>query len=373
MAASLPAAVPAARGADAPDPRLVVLRLVDVGPGYRIGNDGGCGPLGGEGASPALLDVVRAHQPYACSIDFNRVWLTPGRAPATAPVKVQSIALATPTDAGARALLGVAPDLLDYFGPERGRPRPSRRTLGDGTVVVDTRALAAGRAAPGVAVVWRSGRLLNVVHVAAPGATGLEDAAFALAGRQQRRLAELTPIAAGDNDDVEVALDNPLLVLPVLWLGRRFDPRGRLPALELADAQAAPARISGPGFRTSLWYRERPRGTLILGIWRPRDLTAFRRTRLGRLVWGSPCTRRRTLRIAGGRALVYAGYASTPRRPCPSRPPDRYLAYAVRNGVVVSVDWPVCLCERSPQARGPYSSWAGMTAIVRGLRVRPHR
>jgi hypothetical protein len=213
--------------------------------------------------------------------------------------------------------------------------------------------------------------VVNVVHVAAASTIGLLDAAFALADRQHARLEQPTPIGPGENDDLEVALDNPRLPFPILWLGRRFDPPGALPPLDLELSDAAPNGISGPGYRAHLWYRAAGAGTTIIGIWRPRDFAAFRRTRLGRLVWSSPCTRRRTLQVRGGRAILFAGYRTTPRRPCPSRSPDRHLAYVARDGVVVSIAWPHCLCEPNvPADSSAYNSLRGMETLVRGLQRR---
>ena len=51
-------------------------------------------------------------------------------------------------------------------------------------------------------------------------------------------------------------------------------------------------------------------------------------------------------------------------------PPDRTLAHVYLPGVVVAVDMPYCyMCARGP--KGPYQTVAGMTAVARGLKLRP--
>jgi hypothetical protein len=48
------------------------------------------------------------------------------------------------------------------------------------------------------------------------------------------------------------------------------------------------------------------------------------------------------------------------------------LAHVYLRGMVVAVDMPYCYgCAGPPVLRNPYETVAGMTAIAKGLRVRP--
>jgi hypothetical protein len=219
----------------------------------------------------------------------------------------------------------------------------------------------------GSAVLWRSGRVLALVFVAGRGG-GQTDEALRLAGAQQRRIAEPTPLVPADNDDRQVPLDDPRLSLPVWWLGESFPAPEPLPALVLEDALALGG---GPGWRADIDYERAQGGPgVTIALWRPRAFARFKATRLGRLVRGQRCARRTPVGLPGGRAVIYAGYADPPRR-CARRAPDRYLAHVFLDGTVVTVNVPACLlCVRGAES-GPYNSEAGMRAVVEGLRARP--
>ena len=156
------------------------------------------------------------------------------------------------------------------------------------------------------------------------------------------------------------------------WLGRGFDPPGPLPALTLRYAFAS--RGSGPGNEVELEY-DGASGTPIvvhIYLWRPAAWHGFLRTRLGRLVWDSPCARVTRVSLPDGRADVYEGYAAPAplARPCPSRPPDAAVAHVSLPGVVAAVNMPLCYTCAAPEPNNPYDTRAGLEAVVRGLRLR---
>ncbi|MFN2472250.1 MAG: hypothetical protein ABR583_14950 [Gaiellaceae bacterium] len=108
---------------------------------------------------------------------------------------------------------------------------------------------------------------------------------------------------------------------------------------------------------------------VTLDLWEPAAWARFRETQLGQVLWSSACTKATPVRSDGRRATIYAGYASDPGSPCPSRPPDRFLAEVRTGGFVVAANMPYCLtCTMGPP--GPYNSRTGMEAVVRGLRLR---
>jgi hypothetical protein len=364
------------------DPKDFVLRLVDVGPGYVVGEDGGCGSsFGREGTPRPLVRLERRHRFDGCGIEFDEAWAPPG---VRRPADVESYAYVFRDSAAAAAGLRVGPSLLEFaVGPSRRSfvSRPSARPIGDATTVLETdAAVADGEAGrPGMAVMWRTGRVLSFVFEAGLGSERGEASALALAERQQARLEAPTPLGPHDNDDLEVPLDDPDIAGLVHWLGRSHDPPGLLGRLRLSDVSR-----NGPGWAAGLQYG----GAVWLGVWRRRAFARFKRTRLGRLVWHSPCARSTRLDAGVGRAVVYRGYGPPqgdpfptdgPIRlapgiesgPCPKRRRDRLLAHIYLERAVVTVNIPICyFCVALLARDSPYNSLAGMKAVIRALQPR---
>jgi hypothetical protein len=372
---------PAGAGART-DPEDFVLRLVDVGPGYVVGDDGGCGSsFGREGTPRPLVRLERRHRFDGCGIEFDEAWAPPGM---RRPANVESHAYVFRNSAAAAAGLRVGRSLLEFTaGPGRRSfvSRPPARPLGEAAIVLETDAAVAGGQAgrPGVAVMWRTGRVLSFVFEAGLGSERGEASALGLAERQQARLEAPTPLGPHDNDDLEVPLDDPAIAGLVHWLGRSHDPPGPLGRLRLTDVSR-----SGPGWAAGLQYG----GSVWLGVWRRRAFARFKRTRLGRLVWHSPCARSTRFDAGAGRAVVYRGYGP-PRRdpfptdgpirlapgiesgPCPRRRRDRLLAHIYLERAVVTVNIPICyFCVALLARDSPYNTLAGMRAVIRALQLR---
>jgi hypothetical protein len=371
-AAILPAAQARADGA----PRDLTLRLSDLAPGYLVGDDSGCGlGLTGEGAPRALLRLER-HRHRGCSMEFERLWAPPGEP--SGPPLVESAAFRFSREPGAVAGFGSAQALVAHvLGVRHGSlgPLSLQVSIGDAVAAFRTNdALVEGRPRrPGVALLWRAGRVLSLVFAGGRGGADGEQAAVRLALLQHARIRSPSPLRPGDNDDREVPLDNPRLGIEVHWLGRRFQPAGRLPALVLADSFGPLGPGEGPGWLAELDYEARGRGAGVkLGLWRPSDFARFERSRLGRLVRAHRCARSEQLALPAGRAVIYAGYSDPPTR-CRVRAPDRYLAHVFLDGLVVSVNVPICfLCVNDdPDHPDPYDTLAGMRAVVKGLQPRP--
>jgi hypothetical protein len=370
-AAILPVAGQAAGGA-----RDLTLRLSDLAPGYLVGDDSGCGlGLTGEGAPRELLRLER-HRHRGCIMEFERLWAPPGEP--SGPPLVESAAFRFSREAGAVAAFASARTLVAHvLGVRRGSlgPLSVRASIGDAIAAFRTNdALVEGRPRrPGVAVLWRAGRVLSLVFAGGRGDAEGEQAALRLALLQHARIQRPAALRPGDNDDREVPLDNPRLGVEVHWLGRRFQPAGQLPALVLADSFGPLGPREGPGWLAELDYEARGPGAGVkLGLWTPSDFARFERSRLGRLVRAHRCARSEQLDLPAGRAVIYAGYADPPRR-CRARAPDRYLAHVFLDGLVVSVNVPICLLciDGNADHPDPYDTLAGMRAVVKGLQPRP--
>jgi hypothetical protein len=357
------------------DPRLLMLRVPDLAPGYVVGDDTSCGValVGEEGTAQALTDLTARYRYRGCVTAFERRW-APLRSP-PGPGLVNSDVVVFDGADGAHAALGLGTDvvgLLAGVGPGSLVRVGAPETIGEETAVYRTDdALVAGRSGrPGTAVLWRRGRVLALIFVGGLAwDAGLREA-LRLAAVQQGRIASPTPLKPGDYDDTEVALDNPRLGIDVYWLGRRFAPgRGLRPtALRLADGPLDRAR--GPGWRAELEYgRSSADGSdVTLGLWSPHAWARFAKTRLGRLVWHERCARAQRLTLPGGSAILYAGFATVQAHCDRRRTPDRFLAHVYLRHLVVSVNVPIGLCCRA--ASGPYNSLTGMRRVVRALRRR---
>jgi hypothetical protein len=353
--------------------RDLTLRLPDLPPGYIVGDDTGCGNVGTEDAPSRLEELIRRLHPRACNVLFERAWAS--TSPDRQPAVVGGVCVRT-TAVGAKKQHDDAPEVASYLlEPDTFELVAGRSGLGEDALVVRTQsALVTGRPGnPGVAVVWRSGPVLGIVLGADPVAPKLQERVLELAAVQQRRIEAPTPLQQSELDDREVALDDPLLGIRVVWLGRTFAPQG-LPVLELNRAYGP---IGSPGNRVQIDYM--PPGStgpgVILFLWTKQAWERFTRTRLGRLVWSSPCARATRVDVRGGRAVIYVGYYATggTRRPCPLAPPDRLLAHVFFRDLVVAVNMPLCyLCPGRSVARGAdaYNTVRGLRAVVRSLRER---
>jgi hypothetical protein len=302
---------------------------------------------------------------------------------------VESTAFVFPSDDGIKAGFAIARDVVAYVGGLEAKgllPRPAPPGLGEEAAmfyVPDSFALGRG-GWPGVIVVWRQGHVMGVINLVGLRERRATKVGFALARRQAQRIAKPTPVPRGANDDRDVALDDPGLPVPVYWLGRRFDPGKRLPRSTLYDSERNLQPEEGFEMAASIAYAGR-RGGVNLDLWKPRRWARFRRSDIGHGFWDSPCARRRVVPLARGHAEIFAGFPPRERdapQPvpagavasdataarCPKRRRTGFVAHVYLPRVVVAVDMPNCF--RGCWDPGSYSSFKGLTAVARGLRLR---
>jgi hypothetical protein len=330
---------------DLAEPAAMMLRLGDLPAGFRYGDDRGCGDVWStEGRENELDELLVETRPRWCLGDFAREWGGPPRIAQTTLFLFES-------DEDAKHAWELRKHLFASFGrilitTERG----------DGDAVAfdsnGLQQLGAGEA-------WRDGRL--VVAVYEEGLSGKVGREFAadLAAKQRERIE--TPSDPLEEDDREIALEDPAIATPVYWLGREFEPE-KLPKLELDRADHL--RGDGPGNEVKIDYQG-DASSLTLDLWKPETWTRFKTTRLGRLIWSSRCARRSDLRVEGGRAEIYGGYS----KGCQGEP-DHWLAHVYYHDVVVALNMAYCYACGGRPASDPYNSREGMEAVVRGLRRR---
>ena len=337
------------------NPEDLVLRTSDMPRGYKYGDDSGCGvPTAGEGNWPKLEPLFDAERPTSCVMQLEWVWH--GEPPYSS--SVTSGAYAFRDEDGARRAFEARDELATYAASLTAKAG-ERFDLGDQAELVHGQGLNH----PAVGVVWRERNVVAVL-VVEPAQDG---AVRELAHKQQQKLEQPSQASPQEREnDPELQLEDPSVKLPVYWLGRAFDPPGALPPLELDLVSVG---RDGPGQSIQLGYRT----GVTLDTWEPAAWKRFKRTRLGRLIWDSPCAHKRVVDVDGGRAEIFQGYGlpNPVKRPCPKRPPDRVIAHVYYETVVVAVNMPYCyMCARPAPAGSPYNTVEAIETVVRSLRLR---
>jgi hypothetical protein len=352
------------------DTAALLLRLTDLGPGYTIGDDSGCG-IGTENAPENLAQAVITHLPENCSIEFEHRRPSP---------YVESSAMTFHTPDGPATFFALRSEWLKYWsGIEKAAVDRPQSGIGDEArlLLIPNDYIPGGskRKRKGAVVFWRRGMTLGSLHVAGPRKDRATRMAVRLAARQDERIRMPTPLGPRDNDDVEVPLSDPRIDVPVQWLGRHFAPGRGLPRLRLAytyGPERPDPEQNYPNPRARLEY-EGGRGFLVLDLdaWRPADWHRVSRSLSARQLWKTPCARGKRISLARGHAIVYAGYARLPRSGrCPTGSRNSFAALVFFRRVVVAVNMPYCdrCAEGVTGRRAPYNSMKGMTAVVRALR-----
>jgi hypothetical protein len=312
----------------------MMLRLRDLPPGFRYGDDRACGEIGTtEGKAPALDTFLVESRPRACLGDFSREWGGP-------PPLVQTALFLFDSADDAQRAWQLRKVLFSSFARIL---LTSERGTGD-AVAFDSEGLQRR----GAGEAWRDDRL--VVAVSEEGLAGAAGRGFAaeLAEKQRRRIA--APSSPDVEDDREIGLEDPAIVIPVYWLGREFLPDG-LPTLELGRGEYLGG--GGPGSDVKIDYEGG--GIVTLDLWKPEAWERFRRTRLGAVAW---CEAHPALEVAGGHAEICRGR------------PNHWRAQVFYDDLVVAVNMPYCFACAGRPADDPYNSRRGMEAVVRGLKRR---
>lgn len=345
-----------------PDPQRIILRLVDLGPGWRFGNDDtGCPAERGEVEFGVATTPDRL---LSCTTQF--------RGPAPRNDYVDSGAWVFETESGAKSNYRLHRSLLST-----SNALPSEQPLTASVPIGDETTMYEGQTWNGdtTSLIWRSGRVISFVAAAASSSDHSYERAIALARTQQARVLNPSPVGPRDNSQMWSFLNDPNLGFDVYWLGERFDPPGPLPARPLVDADY----WGGPGWRARVIYR----GAIDLGLWKPRRWVRFKNSRLGQHFLCNHCGKQRHRRLSGRRATLFAVRPEClprklppesiaidgPPKPCRSHRPNLFMAAVRIRDTVVSVNVPVCFtCGNT--ARDPYNSVHGVRAIAAGLELR---
>lgn len=334
------------------NPRQYVLQPRDLSRGYEYGDDTVCGyPDASEGDWPKLEPLFAEERPNSCIMELQWVW-------GVEPPYTRGVASAAyvfrDADSARRAF--EARNELALYTASLSVEETKSVELGNEAKQLRGQGLNN----PASGIVWRYGNVVAIVIVEPTK----DKAARELAKKQQARLKRpSTSVPKQPENDPELRLDDPGLKLPVYWLGRSYDPPNDLPPLKLESSRVGGG---GPGQSIQLWYNGVTLDTWRLDAWRK-----FRHTRLGRLIWDSPCARKTVVDVEGGRAEIFEGYAAPypVKRPCPRQPPNRLIAHVYYEKVVVAVNMPYCYQCATPST-GPYGTLAAMKILVRSLHPR---
>lgn len=363
--------------------KRLLLRLHDLPPGYRLLSSLApwgasqlfffeCDQIDPADPPPPLAAFIERYRPRGCFVGYHRLFRVADSGPA--PSLAGSAAAELGSIEAAEAGLAVAPELLAPFMRDQlPREAPSPETVGDATRLFHWQGpgLFASAGETISIVAWRSGGSVAIVLAADWRAADSDAAAFELARRQQEHLEAPTPYLPAEYDDTEVPLEDPALRVPVLWLGRTFDPGQGLPRLQLAESRSH-ARAKR-GARVSLLYADRldfehaeavQIDTWTRGQWR--ELRGSRRP-----PFSLRCVKTRRLNLPRGRAILYRG-AGPGYSTCRGRRKGfGHMAVVHVDGVVL-VARPLAICEVCfGPGDGPYNSFRGMATIARGLALRP--
>jgi hypothetical protein len=362
--AVLLAAGAAGTAAAAPaDPAPLLLRLPDLGPGYVItkwgSSDRSCAVL--PTASVGWRRVLGSGRSRGCHLAFEQVWTPPGTAPG--PGGVQSYAFTFDTTAGPTAALARPRTLPGFFRRRDLRIVEPAPQIGDQAVLMRFHKTTLGLHVSAGIVLWRSGSVLGMV-IAATLRRGDADAraAVRLAALQQARIASPTPLRSPVNDDRFVALDDPTLHVPELWLGEQLPAHGRFPELDLRATDRPFSLFGGPQPLVQMRYGTAGLpASVTVELWRPGALRRLLRRPLDR----DRCRRRFDGRLDGGRATILATYRRKHGR-CPQGD-ARYTALAFFSDVGVWIG------ASGRAGVDPYKSRVGMLRLLRALRLREPR
>lgn len=362
-------ALPVAPAGSQPGPNLVpgaeesILRLHDLAPGYEM--FGSCGRwTAAKRRHDPLARWIRKNHPGGCTYEYVRRFRVPGLGPAPAVV----LASTTNTPSEAAAARGLKLRLQETF--------PVGGVRAAGTVVIPggptarlfrIQDVVVGEGSRlGSLVLWRHGKVIAGVEAGGGRPAANDRHALHFAQIQQGRLEAPSPYLDSEMDDDEVPLDDPALKLPIYWLGSTFQPGSSLPATGFygADVFTGPEEAP-PGQKLRIDYDQ-----FGLSAWTRRSWKKFQRSIPGLTNLKDPCAKRTEVELEGGRAVVYAGYRDLSGY-CPDRPPESYWAVAFIGRMVIGVDLTLCSECFERGFGGPYESLDGMTAIVRGLVLRP--
>jgi hypothetical protein len=345
-----------------PTPINRLLRLVDLPAGYEVtsdfdGSDGSCN----EGPAPT------GHHRVACDLTFGDNWRPAG---ISRPSEIKSVALRFDDVASAAAAFDARPDLVYDLFEESGDLATARApdiAIGDDARIWSWEE---SQWATGAIVIWRWQHVIAMVHVTARSRDQSERVALRLAAIQQGRVSKLTHILPGENGDSEVALDSPRLQVPIRWLGRRFEPSGGLPGLDIFDSAWAYAGGEGPGWSAEILYVGQGSGAQV-SLFRTRAWKRFKRGVIGKRIFGWSCTKPRRVGLADGWAAIRST-RDHPRKRCQkSGKGNHFFAVAHFRDVVATVNIPGCTSCVSGRDWGAFNTPGAMRAVVRGLQPRP--
>lgn len=366
VAAFFACSAQASAGSAGPLAEQMLLRLSEMPPGYVFGQNSFCAPIRAfpESEQGELYAIERKYHPYACHVEYERLFVLPGQA-STVPI-VSAFVVTTPAPEAARRLLGAAPELLENVllleeGFEEASPAPA---IGEESRLLRT-LMAQYRQRgflSGSVLLWRQGSVLAGIYAAGATEARNDSAAETYARLHQAHVESPSIYRLGEANDVPVFLGNPYLRVPVYWLGRTFKPKGLKPSYFLNAYGRHELEGGLPGEQLVTYYAP----GLFLHTWPPAAWRRFAETPLGRRQWSWRCTRSRRLPLAHGRAVIYASYRKGFGDSCPKHPPHHFSAHVFLPGAVIAIGPALCgTCQGDLYG---YESWRGMEAVVRRLR-----
>lgn len=351
----------------------LVLRLHDLPSGYLpffpedSDSEVTCAALDPVEPQPALARFIKRFTPEGCIVAYLRGYRV-SRGPSAQMVGTG--ALDAGSIAAAKAGFALAPQILSQItAGEIPTEIATDATIGDATRLfhwLRVPSLYGKGPWTGSFLAWRSGDVLATVFASSGSLETSDRFVEELARRQQAHIEQPTPYTRAERNSSEVGLDDPALKLPVYWLGRNFKPGHGLPIARLewgAVSRYYPDKL--PHQELQVGYSKE----LGLSSWTKAGWRRFLATPDGREIFAERCLTSTDVAVGGGRATIYTGHVAG-FGPCATASPRRFFAVVHLGGIVVGVRLSSCR-DCIELARGSYNSLAGMTAVVRSLRLRP--
>lgn len=340
-----------------------ILRLHDLPPGYEMFGSCSSWTASKKGHSP-LREWILKNRPAGCTYEYVREFQIPGLGPA--PPVVLASTTNTPSEAAAARGLELGMENTFPVGGVKevgtvvipGGPSAQLFRIQDVVVGEGSRL--------GSLVLWRHGKVIAGVEAGGGRPRANDRHALHFAQIQQQRMEAPSPYLESEMEDDEVPLDDPALKLPIYWAGETFQPGAGLPGANFEGAEVFTGpEEAPPGEKLRIDYDE-----FGLSAWTHKSWKSFQSSIPGLINLKDHCAKKTEVELESGRAVVYASYRDWSGY-CPDSPPDSFWAVAFIGRMVIGANLTLCSECFERDIGGPYDSLDGMTAVVRGLTLRP--
>ena len=218
-----------------------LLRLPDMPAGFVLEEEDFCGRPRDKSETYGVVEqeehlpptpqeaFIKKSGSVFCIVQFERLYRAAGTG--ATPLLLSSFAFTTPSAADAAEGLALGPELIEETLFTEGFDDGVAPPVGDEARQFDTVLRGSRRyeGEAGVLLIWRQGRMIAGVFAvgATPGVSARAAATYA--ARQQSYVLSPRPYLQGESEDRLTFLENPMIDVPIYWLGPSFHGKGGRP------------------------------------------------------------------------------------------------------------------------------------------------